>query len=830
MNDIRAQLRRQLELEDEGRALGIARYHSRDLPWKGTVGSPEEEANLPPGQKLLQEATLPTAAAIAAFVADASSGKAGKKHSAVPYLILSEPLDAAYLTLRVLVNAAAGQAMLQTVSAEVARAVRENLAYEGLRLVNNAGYKGLLNAQKRSGYSRQRKDAVRKLFDAEGVLVAIPDSDLILVGSKLIELAIEATGLFVVEKQSRRRGYHYVIRASETFRDWLDKQHARCALLTPVNMPMIVRPRRWKSPFYGGYLRRTPGNRLVKQRNVNYHDELRAANPTRVYAAVNHIQEVPWRINRRVLDVMEVLLDGGGDVAGLPAMRDEPIPEKPEDIDTNEDAKLQWKRAAAAAHATNASRVADRLTIHQRLWVARKFAEEQRIYFPHNLDFRGRVYPIPVAGPHPQGDDICKGLLTFADGKPLGETGARWLRIHIANLFGVDKVSFDERDAWVYDNASAILDSATDPLDGQRFWMTADSPFMALAACIEWADSLEAAALGREFVSHLPVALDGSNSGLQHFSAMLRDPVGARAVNLEPGEKPQDVYSEVAQRAQEVADRTPTITYTERVEGVEVDRTIPNPWRGGKITRTIAKRPTMTYCYSSTRFGMQGMIHQTLREIDRDNERHGLPAHLGGADNYHCAVWLSHVIHAAIGASVSAASQAMDWLRAAAKVAASDGLPLWWTTPMGLPILQEYREATGTRVKAHWAGQCVKMVVAMDGNKLCARSQQNGVAPNFIHSFDASHLMAVAEAAKASGLNHLAVIHDSFGTHAADTNALADILRTTFVAQYTPDVLGNFHREFSEQLPEELREQLPAPPLAGSFDLNQVLRSSYVFA
>ena len=39
--------------------------------------------------------------------------------------------------------------------------------------------------------------------------------------------------------------------------------------------------------------------------------------------------------------------------------------------------------------------------------------------------------------------------------------------------------------------------------------------------------------------------MDGSCNGLQNFSAMLRDEVGGKAVNLIPSDKPQDVYMEV---------------------------------------------------------------------------------------------------------------------------------------------------------------------------------------------------------------------------------------------------------------------------------------------
>jgi DNA-directed RNA polymerase len=42
-----------------------------------------------------------------------------------------------------------------------------------------------------------------------------------------------------------------------------------------------------------------------------------------------------------------------------------------------------------------------------------------------------------------------------------------------------------------------------------------------------------------EFVSHLPVPLDGSCNGLQHLAAMGRDVVGAQATNIVPAEVPR---------------------------------------------------------------------------------------------------------------------------------------------------------------------------------------------------------------------------------------------------------------------------------------------------
>lgn len=44
------------------------------------------------------------------------------------------------------------------------------------------------------------------------------------------------------------------------------------------------------------------------------------------------------------------------------------------------------------------------------------------------------------------------------------------------------------------------------------------------------------------YMSHLPVHMDGSCNGLQHYAALGRDEAGGKAVNLLPSDKPQDVY------------------------------------------------------------------------------------------------------------------------------------------------------------------------------------------------------------------------------------------------------------------------------------------------
>jgi DNA-directed RNA polymerase, mitochondrial len=818
MTITREDIRRQIDLENEARDLGAVRYRQqRPLPWRSPDDTPSvsEEAELPPGRQLIKLAVEPTAALLREKIAAAENGKAGRRHSALGWLAMADPEAVAYLSARVAVNSAIQRKLFQGVTRQLGLHIVDHVRMTIFSKENAGGYRGFLKSSKSGRVSKNRRAAIRKLLTAEAGESPLTDAEQARLGAFALETLIEATGFFTLDRGvSGRGGEGYILRPTETVEDWLSKQHARSELLDPILMPMVVRPKRWRSQYVGGYLTPVIGNKLVKVPSSAkaYTEDLKTRDLSKVYEAVNHVQETPWRVNRRVLEVMREVWDSGGVIGGLPSRLEEPLPAKPADIDENEESLKAWKRAAAEVYERNASETSKRLALHQRIWIAERFAEEPAIWFPHQMDFRGRVYPMPSVGVHPQADDTGKALLEFAHGLPLGVRGGWWLAVHIANLFGIDKVSFADRVQWTYDHAAQLIDSALAPLDGDRFWTTADSPWMALAAIFDFAAFLK----DDQHVSHLPIPLDGSNSGLQHFSAMLRDPVGAAAVNLVPADKPQDVYLAVAEAAQRFVDAD---------EDPEAA-----PWKGDKVTRKVAKRPTMTFVYSATRFGMHEMVLQTLREIDAENAQRGLGPHLGGADNYAAARYLSHVLFDAMEEVVRAASGAMGWLRAAAKLAAEADLPVQWTAPDGLPVLQAYREVWGERHIVHWMGRRLTITLAVNGSKLSARGQANGIAPNFVHSLDAAHLRAVAREARARGIDYLAVIHDSFGTHAARTDELVDILRDTFVEQYRPDVLAGFRDELLAQLPPALVDKLKPLPAKGSLDLNEVERSAYLFA
>jgi len=172
----------------------------------------------------------------------------------------------------------------------------------------------------------------------------------------------------------------------------------------------------------------------------------------------------------------------------------------------------------------------------------------------------------------------------------------------------------------------------------------------------------------------------------------------------------------------------------------------------------------------------------------------------------------------------------MDWLKDAAKVAASTQLPVRWTTSAGFMALQDYREAVGTEVDFVTLGRRYRVMLQQDGDKLNTRKQALGISPNFVHSLDAAHLMRTVLFCVQDGITDFAMIHDSYGVHAGKAATLRDNLREAFVEQYSQPVLEQFRNELLAQLPPEKHAELPPLPVMGDLDLQQVRQSEYFFA
>lgn len=804
MEDLK--IEQQMALEEDMRGLGIARYI------KNMTAS--EEAELPPGALLLRQSVLPLSQAIQTWIDDLRAGNPRRMASILNAIEEVGAAECAYLTMRRMINAVSGRMKTTAFAVELGGDLEEELEYRDFKKTHPKLFKAVAEQVKTSSSDHYRSTVLHLARRRSGVADKGWDKETKLkIGVKLMEMAIESTGLVEINtvQEGPNHTVHYLMGTPKTL-EWLEKQHGHCQVLSPLYLPMVCKPNPWVAPKVGGYM--TVKLDMVKTPNKNYLEELAHVDMPIVYGALNSLQNTGWRINKRIMEVMQQLWERGGDRAGLPPKEGRPIPPKPHDIDTNEESLKAWKKKAKPVYNWNHRNMSKVIGMAQKLWVAEKFAPFEEFFYVWTLDWRGRAYPVGTFV-HPQSDDTGKSLLEFSQGKPLGETGAAWLAVQLANTWGNDKVSFDDRIQWTQDNTSMILGCAFDPLVN-REWMDADSPFGFLAACFEWAGYKM---MGTAYVSHLPIQVDGSCNGLQNFSAMLLDEIGGRATNLIPSEKPQDIYGLVAAEANKIIDEDWHVRNTTEAEVFL-----------GRITRKLTKRNTMTMPYSVTQFGMKDQLLEEFRKLADD----GKPLDYLGCDEFACAGYLAGVNYKAIGKVVVAARNAMDWLKEVAKIAASDALPVVWTNPAGMPIQQNYQATTGKRIELTVGGKVTKFTIQVDGKKLDGRKQAAGIAPNFVHSCDSGHMMRTLVKALDAGITSFSFIHDSYGTHACDMTDLAAILREAFVEQYSEGILERFREEIIEQLAlsgsNELIAKIPAIPPKGTLDLEAVKDSQYFFA
>jgi len=464
---------------------------------------------------------------------------------------------------------------------------------------------------------------------------------------------------------------------------------------------------------------------------------------------------------------------------------------------------IEWKREATLMYSDNQRRKTKRIQFSQLMWMARKFKDEKALYFPHTLDFRGRLYA-NTAFLNPQGEDSARGLLEFSTGKPLGASGYAWLKVHIANCFGEDKISLEERVEWTDEHSDDIMLCGIDPLTS-RMWMDADKPWQFLRACMEFT-----CCNGNvDYISHLPITVDGSCNGLQHFSAMLKDEVGGCATNLIPYDQPQDIYEIV---------REHTVTRISRDTDSEFLF-----WHK-VLNRGLVKRPVMTTPYGATLYGMREQIHQELKkQLDKGVQFQGIDA---TSDLWpHCKYLASH-IYEAIGEVVISSRVGMKWLQDVSRAMSKADRPIYWTLPTGFIVKQKYIKSVVKQIKTVINGRMASLYAGVlhDDQRMDKSRQVNGIAPNFVHSLDACHLMmTIVKAKDEYGIEDFSVVHDSFGTHACDIEQLGMVLRETFCELYTGDILLNFKKEQRDI-------KLPELPQFGELDIKEVLDSEFFFS
>jgi DNA-directed RNA polymerase len=587
-------------------------------------------------------------------------------------------------------------------------------------------------------------------------------------------------------------------------RHLFDEVLAEAAINNPLLSPLQTAPAPWTQVSKGGlpddHWARRP---LVSDQPTQgvWRKAISTCQMQPVLDALNHLQSPAFVINKPVLAFMKRL--------GFPKR-----PPVSYDFKTDED----WRAALKEWEVLARSWALDMVT-------ADAMAALDHFYVPLRLEFRGRVLPIPRF--HYQRDDSIRGLFLFRDGELIGshDRGLPWLWAYAGKLgdgnkwSGVAKPSrlrWMDRLRWTDANLKTIRQIGDGVLSGAPLSQLSplidgiDEPCQFLACCVEIAQQQ---LVGPDFITRLPILVDATNSALQHWGSMVRAPE-TKYANISPTQDGDDFYLRIAYDVHGSGEPG-----TELMRGND-DRGIV---KGAIVAQSYGSRPgrmeSKWIVRNSRRVKIRKPAGMTRGIMDTLKDRGALPE---GA--HHLMPKLASSITRRIKERAPLVEGAKKFIRAIAKLYATNGQHFHYTSRLGLRMINAYSVAKSTRVRVLFNGQWRRVKLAIgytdEIDDEARKAAVRAAGANLIHSQDACHLQMVAlEAAKEN--IELMTIHDCFGALATRTSRLFDISRAQFDELYKGT---NIPADILEQAKRDLPKDVKLPPLPemGEADISQV--------
>ena len=813
----------QLQLEKQSRRLGGERFK------RIVLGATKDQAwmRLPSSRSIVREAVGLVSDELTKLIKSKYGFSKGMRNVGVSLMgsIGIDPREASYIALAIVMDSIVLKNSHSDTCFKIGKAIEDQARF----LVFKKAYPHWFNKIKtHQQQSRKPSWKIRDVLHNQARKKAGIEWDLwgakerMKVGAVMVEIIIRQTALVQKSLQTiKGKKFHYLV-ANEATIAWLEEMNKRHEYLSQIYMPCVLKPNEWSDVIGGGYWSGwLKGVNAVKVKNRRLLPEIsESESMDTFYGALNLCQGSSFSLNIPVLKVMKTLKDSDATTQGIPVVRDAQIPPMPQSIegirrrDMNESQiKIyqDWAQMAGGIHRSNERQTSKRIQFIRTLMMADQFLKYKEFWFVWQADFRGRLYPC-FSFLSPQGPDYSRSLLKSSLGLPLvDDNQVEALAVHGANMYGFDKVSLEERYGWVLANEADIIRVAQDPI-GFDWWQEASEPWGFLAFCFEWFGFVKR---GKGFISSLFVQTDGSQNGIQHYAALLRHEDTARAVNLIPQDKPEDLYQRVADRVAELI----------KLENHHYAR----EWeKSGLLTRKLGKKPTMVYPYGGTLFSTKAYIKDYITQeiLDKGKAYPFDGGKLQGTDTFGPASYIGPFVKKAIDEVVVAAAEGMKYFQKVSKKIADEGHHLRWTSPSGFDCLQYYPEYRSKRIKTELYGNTIKMryTEEQDGRVESPKVRQS-TPPNVIHSFDAAHLHLTLKKARELGLTQVNCVHDSYGAVASQAPLLNRILREAFVEMYTEDVLGDWH----DQMKSFGVSDLPDPPAYGNLDVSQVKDSDFFF-
>ena len=513
---------------------------------------------------------------------------------------------------------------------------------------------------------------------------------------------------------------------------------------------------------------------------------------------VNLLGDVSLTLFPQTIETAQRCLDKGWSIGSLKAVfrnpaLDEPMPAYLQELPTDNSQRIEWRRDMKELHENHELQRRNSIRSRQALSMARDFMERDKFYLSWSCDYRGRCYS-EQPWLNPQTTDVEKSFLTFADAERLTEKGELWAAQAVGAAFLGSTKAFADRTSWTYEHKDLIKAVANNPLGTISLWEGCKEPWTFLQLAIEWNDVVLEK---KKSDWSVPVGADATASGLQLLSSMLRDPVGMKYANVIPPEgaydAPQDSYIQVL-----------TLARYRASQKAETKHLVPY-----MIHRNIGK-VTMVHLYGAT----HGTIRDRVIKVFVKLNQFGKNKEVSWAD---CDA-MAYLVEDAARQVFPRAYDALDWLKKLGSIATKKGLHQFtWFVPTGDMINLQKFKSNSVRINTSHLG---KITIPTGRTKeLDTNSMKAALAPDFIHSYDASLLkMSFIDWKKP-----LAVIHDCIRIHPNDVDDAHAVIRKAFIKVCDGDPLARLADDIGVS-----EDELPRLKQDNQ-NLDVVLNSPYLF-
>lgn len=372
--------------------------------------------------------------------------------------------------------------------------------------------------------------------------------------------------------------------------------------------------------------------------------------------------------------------------------------------------------------------------------IAKEIYQEYKnipFYFIWQYDKRGRLYSRGY-DLNIQGNEYRKASLRFHNKEKLTDRGIYWLKVDLANTFGLDKETFDKRVAFINKNIDDMLSNPDE-------WIAkADEPLLFKIAL----ESYQEGVVEGKPIGHI-VRLDATTSGPQLMSTIMRDKSAMKHLNVIGDKTRFDFYTLVAKETYKNSKDDP-VWGKDKVDF--------------KAIRSIVKPAIMTSYYNSK--------ENPKETFGEDSD--ALSAFYKALDKYSKgALKLQEFINSCVNKQATYNA---------------------WHLPDGhYSYCPVEKLVKGKTIELHELGKYIKIKYEYTDN-LPNPFDIRSLTPNVIHSIDAWVCRTVISNLSDRGIE-VSPIHDSFGVHPNYCDDLRAIYRGCLARLYKEPIIDNIVSE-----------------------------------